>query len=921
MGATHPARQGQGDTHDHASILQAMLEALNTPLDRNDLGRLAHLHGHCEQLLNDKNGPAERPTELLNDLRGILEHIIVDEIDDAAAGLARIPQMIADVRAAYASGGSTAPMGASPTSAATTSPLAPATVSQPPAPEPVETAASEPADACVTAILALAASVAEPLGVRDLGRLALAHTHSEELATATQDCPTHTAASGVARAIGQLLERVILDEISDAAVAVAAVQQCAIELAAHANGDALDAASLLSRVTAALAGETPNSLPEATPDTATITPSGSTPVTAPSPVPAVSAPPPPATAAAAPAHPTDDVVIEPYVSEPLHVDLDDRENLQGFVDESQEHLQTIEAALLEVERHPHDVDKINELFRPFHTIKGIAGFLNLRDVNRLTHEAETILDMARKGTLQITTGTIDLIFASIDVLKAQIAAVAGYLVEPTGGPVPQPPCAEMIMQLRRAAAGLDAPAGETGDEAQTPPADDDTAAAAPTVGTPPAGRETRNSNAGTDLSIRVDTAKLDSLVDTVGERVIAQTMVNLNSAVDHDEGLRRAVSQVTKIVRDVQETAMRMRMVPIGQTFQKMRRLVRDVSRKAGKQVELIISGEETELDKNVIQKIADPLVHMVRNAVDHGVEAPEQRRALGKPPTGYVYLDAYHEGDNVVIEIRDDGRGLDRAKLIAKGIERGLIGPDDSLTDAQAYGLILEAGFSTAEQITDISGRGVGMDVVKRNIEELRGTLDIDSQLGQGSTFRIKLPLTLAIIDGMIIRVGDERMVIPTILIDQSLRPEPGQITAVQQRGEMLQVREELCSLVQVGELFGLCPRINPSASLVVVAHAGGQKIGLVVSELIGQQQIVIKSLGEEFKGVQGVSGAAILGDGRVGLILEPTGLLGLHKATRLGSIAGRHVCAARSADERSVPPAPPPATPVAATVEPVTV
>jgi len=258
------------------------------------------------------------------------------------------------------------------------------------------------------------------------------------------------------------------------------------------------------------------------------------------------------------------------------------------------------------------------------------------------------------------------------------------------------------------------------------------------------------------------------------------------------------------------------------------------------------------------------------------------------------VFLDAYHEGDSVVIEVRDDGRGLDPRKLIAKAVERGVVAPDEQLTEQQAYALIMAPGFSTAEVITDISGRGVGMDVVKRNIEELRGKIDIESAIGRGSTFRIKLPLTLAIIDGMLVRVGSERLIIPTILIEQSLRPDAKQITVMQQRGEVLQVRGELCPLIQVGQHFGYSPRLDPCDALVVIANGGGRKVGLVVNELIGQQQVVIKSLSEEFKGVAGVSGAAILGDGRVGLILEPTGLLALH---RRQALVGEPISRARAA------------------------
>ena len=748
------------------------------------------------------------------------------------------------------------------------------------------------------ALTALRAAVETGIDPANLTSLAQAHSHCEQIAAdaAAQGGPNGEQTSNLAGALAGVLGGMILDDVKDVPDALAALPAGVACLAALADGNAPQAEAVIARLRDLVAGDAASESPE--PKAAT-EPDAAAPAPAPPPATEpVAAPRPPATSPAT-------VELAPYQSTPLTVDLEDSENLQGFVDEAREHIDAIEAALLDVEQAPGDSAKIDELFRPFHTVKGIAGFLNLRDINCLTHEAETILDMGRKGTMQITPGIIDVIFSAIDVLKAQIDCLAGYLIEPTGGVVPQPPCEEMVTHLRQVAAGMpvDGPA--------VPSATPMPAAREPEAETaadqPPAGaRESKGNAAANELSIRVDTAKLDALVDTVGELVIAQTMVNMNSVVDGDEGLRRGVTQVTKIVRDVQETAMGMRMLPVGMTFQKMKRVVRDVARKAGKQVELVISGEETELDKNVIQQIADPLVHMVRNSVDHGIEPPDQRRSAGKSDIGYVHLDAFHEGDSVIIEIRDDGRGLDPQKLIKKGIERGVIGPDDQLSDQQAFALIMAAGFSTAEQVTDISGRGVGMDVVRRNVEEeLRGKIEIESALGRGSTFRIKLPLTLAIIDGMLIRIGQERVVMPTIMIEQSLRPDPSMITTVQRRGEMLRVRGELCPLVQLGEHFGYCGRIDPTDALVVVASSGAQKIGIVVSELIGQQQIVIKSLGQEFKRVEGVSGAAILGDGRVGLILEPAGLLALHKRQALSGVGSPTSGRPTGPDAAEFPPA----------------
>lgn len=629
--------------------------------------------------------------------------------------------------------------------------------------------------------------------------------------------------------------------------------------------------------------------------------------------------PPPAEAEAASDTPSSDDSEPPYESEPLKINPNETEFVKGFVEEASEHLEAVEGAVLEVERTPDDREKINDLFRPFHTIKGMAGFLNLRDVNRLTHEVETLLDQARKGQRRITSGLIDLAFDVVDILKAQIAAIAAYLADPQDETVPQPPVADMIGHLRAVVAGRIEPTGRQptagsaaqktgenlveqgsvareavdfalarqesgqtdkktgeiliGDQAVTPR--QVSQAIRPQA---QAAEAAKGQAAVAEQSVRIETGKLDALVDMVGELVIAQTLVFSHHQVAEDPKLSKDMGQVGKIVRDVQEVAMGMRMIPIGATFQRMARPVRDVSRKAGKQVKLHVSGEDTELDKNVIQQIGDPLVHMVRNAVDHGIEPPEVRRANGKPELGNVYLAAFHHGGNIVIEIRDDGKGLDREALIAKAVEKGVLTGKEELTDKQAFDLIFAAGFSMAEKVTDISGRGVGMDVVKRNIEQLRGRVEITSQQGSGSTFSIRLPLTLAIIDGMIVRVGSERFIIPTINIEQSLRPRPEQLTTVQRRGEVLQVRGELVPVIQLGKLFGLTGGINPCETMVVVAQCDNCKIGIVIEDLLGQQQVVIKSLGERFEGLRGISGAAILGDGHVGLILEMLGLEAAH-------------------------------------------
>lgn len=352
----------------------------------------------------------------------------------------------------------------------------------------------------------------------------------------------------------------------------------------------------------------------------------------------------------------------------------------------------------------------------------------------------------------------------------------------------------------------------------------------------------------------------------------------VNSVESFGHELVRKVGHQGKIVRELQDLSMSMRMVPVQGVFQKMSRLARDVMKKAGKQVDFVTTGEETELDRTVVDKIADPLVHMVRNAIDHGVEPPEDRAKVGKNPTGHVELRAFHQAGNIVIELEDDGKGLDKDRILKKAAEQGLIEPGQELSDDEAFKLIFHPGLSTAEKITAVSGRGVGMDVVKKNIEALRGRVDITSARGKGSTFSIRLPLTLAVIDGQVVRIGDARYIIPINAIVRSLRPTREQISTVQSRGEMVLERGELIPMVRLYNLLHVVPSTEePTEALIVVVEEDGKKCCLMVDDLLAQQQVVIKSLGEALGRVPGVSGGAIMGDGRVTLILDIPGLVKL--------------------------------------------
>ena len=381
-------------------------------------------------------------------------------------------------------------------------------------------------------------------------------------------------------------------------------------------------------------------------------------------------------------------------------------------------------------------------------------------------------------------------------------------------------------------------------------------------------------------SIRVSVEKIDELMNTVGELVITQAMLSqLGAGLEGPVGekLRGGLAQLERNMRELQESVMRVRMLPINVVFSRFPRMVRDLAQKLGKQIELKLTGEQTELDKTVLEKIGDPLVHLVRNSIDHGIESPATRAAAGKPAAGTVHLDACHRGGNIAVEVSDDGGGLDRDRILAKARERGLVNPNDVLTDEQIYELIFMPGFSTAEKTTDLSGRGVGMDVVRRNVKELGGSIQLSSERGQGSKCIITLPLTLAIVDGQSVAVGTETYIVPLISIVESMQLKSANVSRLSGRGEVFSFRGYYLPIVRLYEVFGVEPRTKAlDEGLVVVAEGEGhQRIGLFVDDLLGQQQVVIKSLEANYGHIEGVSGATILGDGSVALILDIPGLI----------------------------------------------
>ncbi len=381
-------------------------------------------------------------------------------------------------------------------------------------------------------------------------------------------------------------------------------------------------------------------------------------------------------------------------------------------------------------------------------------------------------------------------------------------------------------------------------------------------------------------SIRVDTAKIDALINMVGEVVITQSMLGLvgeNFSMDKVDLLKKGLAQLERHTRDLQQSVMNVRMLPISFVFSRFPRLVHDISSKLGKKIELKLVGENTEIDKSVVELINDPLVHLIRNSLDHGIEMPADRVAAGKPETGIIELRAYHRGGHIVIEIIDDGHGLDRKKLISKAIEKGLIEDNATLTDKQTFELIFMPGFSTAEKLTDISGRGVGMDVVRRNIEALGGNIEIASEVGKGTTIAIHLPLTLAILDGQSVAVGDETYIVPLVSIIESINITEKMLNKVAGKGETFRLRNQYIPIIRMHKIFNVQPRNTSKMAegVIVVVEGQGVLCGLFVDDLLGQQQVVIKSLEANYRRVEGVSGATILGDGSVALILDVPGLV----------------------------------------------
>ncbi|KMW46720.1 chemotaxis protein CheA [Ralstonia insidiosa] len=694
------------------------------------------------------------------------------------------------------------------------------------------------------------------------------------------------------------------------------------------------------------------------------------------------------------------------------MNLDLSQFFGAFFEEAEELLVDMERLLLNLDVANPSSDDLNAIFRCAHSIKGGAATFGFTHMTELTHVAESILDRARTGTLQLRENMVDAFLETKDVLKSQLdayrqehpidtatleymvaklnslaaedgaAAVQPAPAAPVAAPAPvavEPVAAAPAVVEAPAAApavaidgGLDiklidvsnedcelivtelkhlgtlvshARTGRNSDivlqssctaddiiavscfiidadqivitphvggaapaaaaaavvEAQVAaptPAAAQTEAHAPAaneVAAPPAAAvaaapmparpaASEKPAVAAETSIRVGVEKVDQLINLVGELVITQAMLaQTASSFDPvlNERLFSGLSQLTRNARDLQEAAMSIRMMPMDYVFNRFPRLVRDLAHKLGKQVELSTFGKSTELDKGLIERIIDPLTHLVRNSLDHGIELPEARVAAGKDATGQLLLSAAHQGGNIVIEVSDDGQGLNRDKILKKARERGLP-VSDNMTDDEINQLIFAPGFSTADQVTDVSGRGVGMDVVKQNIQSMGGYVEIQSQKGKGTTIRIVLPLTLAILDGMSVKTGDEVFILPLSCVAESLQPRPEDIKAVPGGGRLLKVRNEYLTLVPMYERFRITPSLpDPSEGIVVILDSEGKKIALQIDELVGQQQVVVKNLETNYRRVPGISGATILGDGSVALIVDVSALM---RETRAG-------------------------------------
>lgn len=580
-----------------------------------------------------------------------------------------------------------------------------------------------------------------------------------------------------------------------------------------------------------------------------------------------------------------------------------QELINEFIAETDEMLEGLDQFFVKLEESPGDLSLINEIFRAVHSVKGSAGFLGFNRLVDVAHQAENVLNKMRQKEMQATPETIDIILEAVDVLKSLMKEIK----ENSGGILiniePVKMKLSLLLEYSSTAKG-ESDEGQTIKKEETKEVRSQKSdqkintkteePALPVMKTPEtnqkpeAEEKEKSGDHEKDKTLRIDTERLDQVMDLVGELVLSRNRLSkilseIEQLYDGDDKIKSLIetaSSLNLITTDLQLSVMKMRMVPIRKVFNKFPRMVRDIARKADKKIDLRIYGEATEVDKSVIEEIADPLVHIVRNSIDHGVEQPSERIKNGKPETGTITLGAYQEGNYIVIEISDDGKGIDPVVVEKKARERGLIKSTDTrLSSKEIISFIFEPGFSTAEKITDISGRGVGMDVVKTNLGRINGIIDVSSEVGKGTKINLKIPLTLAIIQVLMVKTNGEIYALPLSSILETVRVTRDSIKTVDGQ-EILNVRDRLIPLIRLSEVLEIEMDRNKKDLVYVVLMAIAEKrIGIIVDELCHQEEVVIKSVGSYFSDIKEISGATITGDGKVGLILDPGSLINQHQ------------------------------------------
>ncbi|RNC72262.1 MAG: chemotaxis protein CheA [Desulfuromonadales bacterium] len=596
----------------------------------------------------------------------------------------------------------------------------------------------------------------------------------------------------------------------------------------------------------------------------------------------------------------------------MAIECEDQELLEGFLTETTELLEKLDDDLVALEKTPSDTDLMNGIFRSIHTVKGASSFLGFELLVKVTHKTEDVLNRLRRGELVVTPEIMDVILEAVDLVKLLVSDIKGgdiidreiddtiakllpflsenakeaTVLKPASSevsaavPTPEPPSAEPAAQAAPETPPVQASAPVKASEA-TPQVKNAPA--------PPKDADKKVDDLSDNSTVRVDVKRLDDLMNQVGELVLERNRMmqlntdyqghgeNTNGGAVFGEEFSKLSKRISFVTSELQMQVLKMRMIPVEKVFKKFPRIVRNMARDLGKEVDLVILGEETELDRSVVDEIGDPLIHLIRNAMDHGLETPDERTATGKTRKGTLVLSAAHEGNQIVISIKDNGRGIDPDRIARKAREKGLITDEQlaAMGQREILDLIFLPGFSTKEKATDLSGRGVGMDVVRTNIKKLNGIIDIKSELGQGSEFILKLPLTLAIIQSLLVEVEEETYSIPLAAVLETLRVEEREFHTIGGQ-EVLKLRDSVLPLMRLQKVFNVQPSERSRiACYVVIVGVAEKRVGLVVSRLLGQQEVAIKSLGKYLANLPGIAGSTILGDGRVTLIIDPAGLL----------------------------------------------